>query len=73
MAPIPKKIAYPYSFEKLTQNLLPSFSIDDVEKFDLLATKTHSTYFINSMILLRHLVVKNKLLNTFLRLKTPFG
>ena len=36
---IPKRIAYHYSFEKYIKNYLPSFSVDDVEKFDLYANK----------------------------------
>ena len=36
---IPKRIAYHYSFEKYIKNYLPSFSVDDIEKFDLFANK----------------------------------
>ena len=36
---IPKCIAYHYSFEKYIKNYLPSFSVDDIEKFDLCANK----------------------------------
>ena len=36
---IPKRIAYHYSFEKYIKNCLPSFSVDDIEKFDLFANK----------------------------------
>ena len=36
---IPKRIAYHYSFEKYIKNYLPSFSVDDIEKFDLCANK----------------------------------
>ena len=32
---IPKRIFYHYSFEKYINKYLPSFSIDDAEKFDL--------------------------------------
>ena len=32
---IPKRISYHHSLEKYTQKYLPSFSIDDVEEFDL--------------------------------------
>ena len=35
----PKCIAYHYSFEKHIKNYLPSFSVDDIEKFDLYANK----------------------------------
>ena len=38
-AKIPKRIAYHYSFEKYIKNYLPSFSVDDIEKFDLFANK----------------------------------
>ena len=37
--PVPKEIQYHNSFEKYTQNFLPSFSIDDAEKFDFYANK----------------------------------
>ena len=36
---IPKKFAYKNYFEKYISNFLPSFSIDDVEKYDLYANK----------------------------------
>ena len=36
---IPKRIFYHYSFEKYINKYLPSFSIDDAEKFDLFANK----------------------------------
>ena len=45
MAPIPKRIAYHYSFEKYTQKFLPSFSIDNVEKFDLFNNKSSKHLF----------------------------
>ena len=38
-APVPKEISYHNSFEKYPQNFLPSFSIDDVKKFDFHANK----------------------------------
>ena len=31
-----KRIAYHYSFQKYVKNYLPSFSVDEIEKFDLL-------------------------------------
>ena len=36
---VPKRISYSYSFEKYIQSYLPSFSIDDVEKYDLYLNK----------------------------------
>ena len=36
---IPKRIAYHYSFEKYINNYLPSFSVDDIEIFDLFGNK----------------------------------
>ena len=36
---IPKRIAYHYSFGKYGKNYLPSFSVDDVEKFYLYANR----------------------------------
>ena len=36
---IPKLIPYHYSFGKYIENYLPSFSVDDIEKFDLYANK----------------------------------
>ena len=36
---IPKRIAYHYNFEKYIKNYLPSFSVDNIEKFDLYANK----------------------------------
>ena len=36
---IPKRIAYHHSFEKNIKNYLPSFSVEEAEKFDLYAKK----------------------------------
>ena len=36
---IPKRISYNYRFEKYINKYLPSFSIDDAEKFDLFTNK----------------------------------
>ena len=36
---VPKKISYPNTFEKYITSFLQNFSIDDQEKFDLLAFK----------------------------------
>ena len=44
-APIPKRISYHHSFEKYIQNFLPSFSIDNVEKFDLYVHKNAKYLF----------------------------
>ena len=43
---IRKRIAYHYSFEKYIKNNLPSFSVDDIEKFDLYAIK-NSKYLLH--------------------------
>ena len=37
-ASVLKRISYHHSFEKYIQNFLPSFSIDNIENFDLYAT-----------------------------------
>ena len=46
---VSKRISYSYSFEKYIQSYLPSFSIDDVEKYDLYSHKntTHLLYKFN--------------------------
>ena len=48
----PKGISYQYSFEKYVKNYLSSFSIDDIEIFDLLANKSskYSLYKFNDWI-----------------------
>ena len=38
-------MSYRHSFEKYTEIFLPSFSIDDVEKFDLFANKNSKYLF----------------------------
>ena len=38
-APVPKKFSYHHSFEHYIKNFLPSFSLDNVEKFDLYSNK----------------------------------
>ena len=42
---VPKRTSYHNSFERYTENFLPSFSIDDVEKFDLFANKNSKYLF----------------------------
>ena len=42
---VPKRISYHNSFERYSQNFLPSFSIDDVEKFDFYANKNSNYLF----------------------------
>ena len=37
---IPKRIAYHHSFEKYIKSYLPSFSIEEAEKFDLYSNKS---------------------------------
>ena len=36
---IPKRISYHYSFEKYTRRYLPSFSLEEIDRFDLLSNK----------------------------------
>ena len=36
---IPKQISYQYSFEKYTRSYLPSFSLEEIDKLDLLSNK----------------------------------
>ena len=42
---IPKRISYHYNFEKCINKYLPSFSIDDAEKFHLFANKNSKYLF----------------------------
>ena len=42
---VPKRISYSYSFEKYVQSYLPSFSIDDAEKYDLYSNKNAKDLF----------------------------
>ena len=44
-APVPKRISYHLSFEKYIQNFLSSFSIHDVERFDLYAHRNAKCLF----------------------------
>ena len=44
-ASVLKRISYHHSFEKYIQNFLPSFSIDDVKKFDLYGHKNAKYLF----------------------------
>ena len=36
---IPKRISYHYSFEKYTCSYLPSFSLEEIDRFDMLSNK----------------------------------
>ena len=36
---IPKRISYHYSFEKYTRSYFPSFSLEEIDKLDLLSNK----------------------------------
>ena len=62
-----KRISYHNSFERYSQNFLPSFSVDDVEKFDLCANKNSEYLFINLMIKLMLRGEKGKLFDTLQR------
>ena len=42
---IPKRISYHYNFEKCINTYLPSFSINDAEKFDLFVNKNYKYFF----------------------------
>ena len=42
---IPERISYYYSFEKYINKYLPSFSVDNAEKFDLLENKNFKYLF----------------------------
>ena len=42
---IPKRISYHYSFEKYINKYLPSFSINNAEKFDIFANKNSKYLF----------------------------
>ena len=44
-ATVPKKFSYHHSFEHYVQNFLPSFSLDDVNKFDLYSNKNAKYLF----------------------------
>ena len=45
---IPKRISYHHSLEKYTQKYLPSFSIDDVEEFDLFSNSLGHDEFLRT-------------------------
>ena len=44
-APVPKRFSYNHSFEHYLQNFLPSFSLDDIDKFDLYSNKNAKYLF----------------------------
>ena len=44
-ATVPKRFSYHHSFEHYVQNFLPSFSLDDVNKFDLYSNKNAKYLF----------------------------
>ena len=49
---IPKRISYHYSFEKYTRSYLPWFSLEEIDKLDLLSNKNakHLLYKLNDWI-----------------------
>ena len=68
-----KRISYHNSFKRYSQNFLPSFSIDDVEKFDLYVIKTRNIFFIDLMIKLMLQGEKDKLFDTLYKDKRLVG
>ena len=44
-APVPKRFSYHHSFEHYIQNFLQSFSLDDIDKFDLYSNKNSKYLF----------------------------
>ena len=61
---MPKKFAYRNTFDTYINEFLPSFSIDDLEKYDLYAHKNSKHLFnrFNDYIL-RHMVTRGENLN----------
>ena len=68
-----KRISYHNSFKRYSQNFLPSFSIDDVEKLDLYVIKTRNIFFIDLMIKLMLQGEKDKLFDTLYKDKRLVG
>ena len=52
---IPKRISYHHSFERYTREYLPSLSLEEIDKFDMLSDKTsqHLLYKYNDWMLKR--------------------
>ena len=72
-AAVPKRISYHHSFEKYIQNLLPSFSIVYVKKFDLYANKNakYLTYRFNDYIKMSD--GKRKIIKYTIKVKDSIG
>ena len=60
-ASVPKRISYHHGFENYTQTFLPSFSIENVEKFDIhILIKMQNICSIDLMTTLKRLAEKEK-------------
>ena len=57
---IPKKIAYRNTFKTYISQFLPSFSLDDIDKYKLMLLRTQNICFIVSMIISRHMVTRGE-------------
>ena len=72
-AAVPKRFSYHHSFEQDTQNFLPSFSLDDVDKFDLYSNKNAKYLFYRFNGYIKMSGGKKQIIKHTLKLKDSIG
>ena len=72
-ASVPKRISYHHGFENYTQNFLPSFSIENVEKFDIHSNKNAKYLFYRFNDYIKTSGGKRKMIKHALKVKDLIG
>ena len=72
-APVLKRFSYHHSFEHYIQNFLPSFSLDDADKFDLYSYKNAKYLFYRFNDYIKISAGKRKIIKYNLKIKDSIG
>ena len=72
-APVPKRFSYHNSFERYTQNFLPSLSLDNVDKFDIYSHKNSKYLFYRFNGYIKMLGRKKQIIKHTLKIKDSDG
>ena len=72
-ANVPKRISYHHSFEDYVKNVLPSFSLDDTDKFDLFSKKNTKYLFYRFNNFIKKSGGKKQIIKHTLKIKDSVG
>ena len=72
-AAVPKRVSYHHSLEHYVQNFLPSFPLDDVDKFDLYSNKNAKYLFYRFNDYIKMSGGKKQIIKHTLKIKDSIG